>query len=141
MADVSTAGHIGIEWTRYLVSPSWKHTLEAAAPGSGPLAYNDQKAKKIAILMTDGEFNKAYVSGLNSTTAAKELCKRMKEDEIEVFTIGFKLTEAAAKSVMSECASSDTGGIQHYYLVADGAALTNAFQEIAKNAERLALTR
>lgn len=140
-ANGSTAGHIGIQWTRYLLSPSWRDTLEAAAPGSGPLEYNDDKAKKIAILMTDGEFNKSYISGLNSMDAAKELCRRMKQDKIEVFTIGFKLTDANAKIVMSECASDDAGGVKHYYLAADGAALTSAFQEIARNAERLALTK
>lgn len=150
-ANGYTAGHIGIQWTRYMLSPSWRSVLENAAPGSGPLEYTDNKAKKIAILMTDGAFNTAFAGvstsektrldqRTKSQNAARELCNRMKQDGIEIFTIGFMLA-AGDRDVMAKCASADTNGIQHYYLAADGAALASAFQEIARNAERLALTQ
>ncbi|WP_320410197.1 pilus assembly protein [Mesorhizobium sp. Root157] len=150
-ADGYTAGHIGVQWTRYLLSPSWRSVLESAVPGSGPLEYTDNKAKKIAILMTDGAFNTAF-AGVSSSektrsnqktrsqNAARELCSRMKQDGIEIFTIGFMLA-AGDQDVMSNCASPDTSGIKHYFLAADGAALKTAFQEIARNTERLALTQ
>lgn len=151
-ADGYTAGHIGVQWTRYMLSPSWRNVLEKAVPNSGPAEYADKKVKKIAILMTDGEFNTAFAGvpqdeptrnkqGDRSRPAAEEMCRRMKQDNIEVFTIGFMLSDANARTVMQNCASNDHSGIQHYYLAADGDALKAAFSEIAKNAERLALTK
>jgi Flp pilus assembly protein TadG len=147
-----TAGHIGIQWTRYLLSPNWKSVLEDAAKGSGPAEYNDRKTAKIAILMTDGEFNTAYAGvprrertevyqAPRSQAAAEELCRRMKTDGIQVFTIGFMLTEAGAKRTLANCASPDTSSIRHHYQVATGAELTAAFKEIAANTERLLITR
>ncbi len=151
-ADGYTAGHIGVQWTRYLLSPGWRSALEAAAPGSGPADYTDNKVKKIAVLMTDGEFNTAFAGvsrnddtrggqGTLARAAAEEMCRRMKQDNIEVFTVGFMLDNADARKVMENCASQDHAGIQHYYLAADGEALKAAFKDIAGNAERLALTK
>lgn len=151
-ADGYTAGHIGVQWTRYLLSPAWRSTLEAAVPGSGPASYTDNKVKKIAVLMTDGEFNTAFAGvprsentrnaqGDRSRPAAEEMCRLMKKDKIEVFTVGFMLENADARAVMQNCASDDYGGVQHFYLAADGEALKAAFKDIARNAERLALTR
>lgn len=151
-ADGFTAGHIGIQWTRYLLSPKWRGTLEAAVSGSGPAEYNDKKAKKIAILMTDGLFNTAFAGvptneptrdkqATRSQAAAAKMCERMKLDKIEVFTVGFMLDDPEARTVMEDCASDDYSDIQHYYLAADGEALKAAFREIASNAEKLALTR
>ena len=65
----------------------------------------------------------------------------MKKDGIDVYTIGFMLNNASAKGVMKKCASKDTGNVQHYYDAANGAALNAAFQKIAANIERLALTK
>ncbi len=150
-ADGFTAGHIGIQWTRYLLSPKWRGTLEAAVPDSGPAEYNDRKAKKIAILMTDGLFNTAFAGVRRgddlhdqaelSQAAAMTMCQRMKLDKIEVFTVGFMLDDPNARIVMKDCASDDYGDIRHYYLAADGEALKAAFREIAANAEKLILTR
>ncbi|MGB3415961.1 MAG: TadE/TadG family type IV pilus assembly protein [Mesorhizobium sp.] len=153
-ADGYTAGHIGVQWTRYMLSPSWRDRLEAAAPGSGPADYTDRKVKKIAILMTDGEFNTAFAgvarsertqAGSTAATigraAAEEMCRRMKQDSIEIFTVGFMLDNADARAVMQNCASNDSNGIRHYYLAADGDALKAAFSDIARNAEQLALTK
>jgi Flp pilus assembly protein TadG len=151
-ADGFTAGHIGIQWTRYLLSPKWRGTLEAAVSGSGPAEYTDKKAKKIAILMTDGLFNTAFAGvpaneetrneqAARSQAAAMTMCQRMKLDKIEVFTVGFMLDDPSAKVVMQKCASDDYGDVRHYYLAADGAALKAAFREIAANAETLVLTR
>jgi Flp pilus assembly protein TadG len=151
-ANGYTAGHIGVQWTRYMLSPSWRSTLEAAVPGSGPADYTDNKVKKIAVLMTDGEFNTAFAGvprgdatrnaqGDRSRPAAEEMCRRMKLDKIEIFTVGFMLDNPDARAVMQNCASDDHSGIQHYYLAADGEALKAAFKEIAGNAERLALTK
>lgn len=149
-----TAGQIGIQWTRYLLSPKWADELTANYPGSAPTAYNS-RVKKIAILMTDGEFNTAYAevpadapreenpAGGQSTRSsdfAKTLCRAMKDQEIEVFTIGFMLDTDQAMDTMEDCASTYPAKVQHFYAVDDGAALNQAFEEITRNMEKLQLT-
>ena len=144
-----TAGHIGIQWSWYLLSPKWASVMPAAAK---PAAYDPKKAGKYAILMTDGEFNTAYAGvergGVTdggqvrrSGDHAKRLCEEMKAEGIEIFTVGFMLNERDAKDVMRACASDDKGSVKHYYDTSSGTELDAAFQDIAANIERLALTR
>src|SRR5262249_49808535 len=68
----STAGHLGVAWGWYLLSPNWGYLWPAEsqpAPYSG-LADLDARGlpllRKIVILMTDGEFNTAYCNGVIS---------------------------------------------------------------------------
>jgi hypothetical protein len=66
----------------------------------------------------------------------------MKSDGIEIFTIGFALPSdqgAAAREVLTNCASPDTAMTKHFYDAADGDELRKAFQDIVRNIERLAL--
>ena len=143
-----TAGQIGIQWSWYMLSPKWGKVMEASAQ---PLAYHDKKVAKYAILMTDGEFNTAFADvshgstvraqNVKSRSYAERLCTEMKKQGIDVFTVGFKLNEAAAKNVMKNCSSPDTGSIRHYFEASTGKELNDAFTEIARNIERLALTR
>ena len=78
---------------------------------------------------------------LKKDTTYEQICAAMKADGIEIFTVGFMLKEAGAKSVMKNCANTDTSSLKHYFDVATGAELDAAFQEIARNIERLALTK
>ncbi|MGE0284121.1 MAG: hypothetical protein AB7P20_26385, partial [Rhizobiaceae bacterium] len=111
-ADGGTAGHIGIQWTRYMLSPNWGDFLEARVDGSKPADYDDG-VRKIAILMTDGEFNAAYAGvpdnertsrdqETRSNDYAEMLCDAMKADDIEIFTIGFMLE--SGKDILKDCA-------------------------------------
>jgi Flp pilus assembly protein TadG len=147
-AEGHTAGQIGIQWSWYMLSPRWAEVLPAAAR---PAPHDPKSVAKIAILMTDGEFNTAYADvahGSNvrsqstkSRNYAEELCARMRRDGIEVFTVGFMLREANARAVMRACASPDSGSVRHYYDASTGAELVDAYRQIARNIERLALTR
>ena len=148
VAEGHTAGPIGIQWSWYMLSPSWTEALSAEA---APSAYDLEQTAKYAILMTDGEFNTAYAGVADGSNVrgqagkardhAERLCEEMKRAGIEVFTIGFLLREANARATMSNCASPDTGSIQHYFETSSGAELDAAFQTIARNIESLALTR
>lgn len=143
-----TAGHIGVQWSWYMLSPKWRDVLPKAAQ---PLDYDPKKVAKYAILMTDGEFNTAFagVAKKGTTTNqptlsrgnADKLCAEMREDGIEIFTVGFMLNDANAKKIMQKCASSDSASIKHYYETSSGAELNQAFQAIARNIERLAITK
>lgn len=147
-ASGHTAGSIGIQWSWYMLSPQWRGVLPASAR---PEPHDPKAVAKYAVLMTDGEFNTTFagvVTGENprnqpsmSRRHAERLCAEMKKQGIEVFTIGFMLTERNAKDVMRACASPDEGGTQHYYEVSTGAELDEAYQTIARNIERLSLTQ
>ena len=147
-AGGSTAGHIGIQWSWYMLSPKWANVLPAA---SAPLAYNPKKVAKYAILMTDGEFNTAFAGvpkGGNTTAQAglsgayaEHLCDEMKKDGIEIFTVGFMLKEAGAKAVLGDCASPNAKSVKHYYDTSSGAELNAAFLDIARKIESLSITQ
>jgi Flp pilus assembly protein TadG len=143
----STAGQIGTAFAWYLLSPNWADVWPVE---STPTPYGTPKTKKIAVLMTDGEYNtlqgKQYSDGsAQATTAlnhAKSLCAAMKKNalvsdpNIEVFTVGFKLTTAASKSMLKNCATD----ANHYYETSTGDALKAAFRDIALRISKLRLT-
>jgi Flp pilus assembly protein TadG len=144
----NTAGQIGIQWSWYMLSPQWRDVLPASAR---PEPHDEKKVAKYAVLMTDGEFNTTFADVLDgenprnqpvkSRRHAERLCAEMKGQGIEVFTIGFMLREQNAKAVMKACASPDDNGSQHYFEASTGAELDQAYQTIARNIERLSLTR
>lgn len=152
-----TAGAIAIQWTYYMLSPKWRGAIKTAKLGDGPSDHDDKKISKVAILMTDGQFNTAFAGvssnfngqGSNTRQNAEALCKKMKDDKIEIFTIGFDLDNKdmskeerdAAKGVLKKCATQDTSAIKHYFEASTGEELDNALQEIVGNTERLALTQ
>jgi Flp pilus assembly protein TadG len=143
----STAGHLGTAFAWYLLSPNWSSVWPAE---SAPAPYGTPKLKKIAILMTDGEYNTLqgtqYSDGSAQATIALTnatmLCTAMKKNtlssdpNIEVYTVGFKLDSAAAKAMLKSCASS----VSHYYETTSGDGLKAAFRDIALKISRLRLT-
>lgn len=134
-----TAGHLGTAWAWYHLSPNWGSVFPA---GSQPAAYGTDKLMKIAILMTDGEFNTEYDSqgistgswgagsAVNNTSVnqAKALCDGMKAKGITVYTVGFDLGgNQTAINTLNYCAT-DAG---HFYDAANGDQLKQAFRDIA----------
>ena len=141
-----TAGHLGTAWAWYLLSPNWASLW----PSSTPAPYGTT-VKKIAILMTDGEYNTQYDSnGISvnqnsyptcsgaangcSTTQARALCTAMKQQGISVYTIGFDLGgNQTAIDTLSQCATAPatpTDPVQ-FYNVTSGVQLQQAFHDIA----------
>ena len=146
-----TGGGTGVQWSYYMLSPKWRDTIRNAGLGDGPADHDPKEVAKIAILMTDGEFNTVHADvpsdrsvrnqASKARANAEAICGRMKADGIEIFTIGFKLPNAAARNVMKNCASPDTGTLKHYYETSSGTELNDAFMTIARNIEALALTQ
>lgn len=152
-----TAGAIAVQWTYYMLSPKWRNTIKNAGLGNGPANHDKRKVSKVAILMTDGQFNTAFAgvsSGFNRQDSktrqnAESICKNMKDDGIEIYTIGFDLNNRdmsreereAAKGVLKNCATADSSAIKHYFEASTGEELDAAFREIIANTERLALTQ
>ena len=64
LAVGATAGHIGTAWGWYLLSPDWSGVLEHSAPKP----YSDALVSKYMIVMTDGIFNRSYLTGSTDAT-------------------------------------------------------------------------
>ncbi|MEZ5843625.1 MAG: VWA domain-containing protein [Hyphomicrobiaceae bacterium] len=132
-ADGGTAGHLGTHWAWNLLSPRWTSVWPAA---SAPRPYGEITTKgpkgnpllqKIAVLMTDGEYNTWY-SGDSSTTQARAICDNIKATGIKVYAIGFQIAAGGdAETTLKGCAS----GSEYYYNAEDGASLREAFRDIA----------
>lgn len=159
-ATGSTAGQIGTAWGWYMLSPNFASLWPVA---SRPAAYGTPKLIKVAIIMTDGDFNTIYYNGViaqdagsgsggstvhinhDSTngdgfTQAKALCAAMKAPgtNIEIYTVGLGLSgSAAAVDFLSKCATSAS----HMYLPNTGADLQTAFHDIAMKISRLRLSK
>jgi Flp pilus assembly protein TadG len=155
--DGSTAGQIGISWGWYMISPNFGYLWPSE---SAPAAYGTQELIKIAVIMTDGEFNTSYCNGViskdagsgsgsssdhincnatNGSSASQALksCQAMKDKGIIVFTVGFDLDSQSAKDLMKQCATSES----YAYIASNGTALKEAFRSIAINISRLRLSK
>jgi Flp pilus assembly protein TadG len=155
----STAGHLGTAWAYYLLSPKW-NSLFPAASAAGPYSdltvmnsKNQPKLRKIAVLMTDGDYNINYCKGVEaqnsdqspdikcnsengkSQAQAASLCSAIKNAKIEVFAVGFQVS-AAAKTFLTGCATDAS----HYYDATTDVALQAAFRDIALKIATLRLT-
>jgi len=146
-----TAGHLGTAWAWYTLAPNWASLW----PASTPAAYGSANLQKIAILMTDGEYNTQYDSNgiaVNqnsyptcaqaangcSTTQARALCSAMKAKGIVVYTIGFQLGgNQTAIDTLNQCAT-EAGKA---YTADDGDQLKQAFRDIAIKLTSLYLSK
>ena len=157
--DGGTAGHIGVQWAWYMLSPNWASLLPEPQK---PMGYDSSKVGKFAILMTDGLFNLSYFDASQVPNpngvyqdgkapprdAAIKLCDGMKAKGIEIYTIGFDLynkgiPEASRKQaidLLKGCASPENTG-KHFFDASTGPELKAAFEKIAQNLNRLALTK
>ena len=111
-ATGSTAGHIGLAWGWYMLSPNIGYPFSAA---STPAAYSAEDLLKVVVLMTDGDFNTAYCNGVvskdagsgsgsgyehidcnatngTSLTQAAAMCTAIKNAGIIIYTVGFEIS-------------------------------------------------
>jgi hypothetical protein len=153
----STAGHIGMAWGWYSVSPNF-NSLWSGAP-AGPYAPED--TLKAVIIMTDGEFNTPYNTGViarnagsgsggtwdkinqNSTNGdpfsqGEALCDAMKASGVIVYTVGFQISSGGnAAALLAACASSP----HHAHLPSSGSDLSEAFAAIGRDITRLRISK
>jgi hypothetical protein len=125
------------------------------------VAYGTDSVQKIAILMTDGEYNTQYDSnGISanygsttscpqaangcSTPQARALCTAMKAKGITIYTVGFQLGgNQTAIDTLSQCASPPTSPLDpvKFYNADDGDQLKQAFRDIALKLTSLYLSK
>jgi Flp pilus assembly protein TadG len=138
-----TAGHIGMSWAWYMLSPSWGSLLPTA---SQPGSYSPSETVKAVLLMSDGDFNMSYLSGASTDLVAmtnesyqqfQDICAGMKQKRITVFMVGFGVPEARAQTEMQACATSPA----HYFQAVTGNELKTAFMTIAMQLKQMRLTK
>nr|WP_321442203.1 pilus assembly protein TadG-related protein [uncultured Hyphomonas sp.] len=133
-AGGGTAGHLGIAWGWYLISPKWKSIWPAA---SEPWAYDEVNATKALILMTDGDFNSQHFSASKgSFQQSMDLCDQMKAapSKVTIYTVGFQVPDSVQKTgdgrtILEYCATSPAFA----YSAADGDELLQVYKEIAQS--------
>ncbi|MEM9739859.1 MAG: TadE/TadG family type IV pilus assembly protein [Pseudomonadota bacterium] len=119
-----TAGHLGMAWGRYLIAPEWSSVWPVT---STPLNYNEPDARKIIIMMTDGQFNRTYHSNLGTSfDQAKSHCDQAKTQGIIIYTISFD-APADAQAALDYCSS----GVDYAFDVNNGQELLDAYTAIA----------
>lgn len=169
-ASGGTAGHLGTAWAWYTLSPNWNSLWSSSNQAR---AYDSNKesktyVRKVAVLMTDGEYNTQYevvtssskkvgiVADQNATTScpsatngcssvqAVELCKGMKAAGVEVYAIVFG-TDTGAVSTMKQCAlnadDTDPSKPKRFYAAKDGDELKSAYRDIGIKLTALYLSK
>ena len=153
----STAGQIGLAWGWYTVSPTFNSLWPSNTAGPNV----PRETLKVVILMTDGDFNSPYCTGVlagdagtgsgstadhincNATNGdpfeqATALCAAMKAQTITVYTVGFAVTSGSdAAKILSECATSK----EYAFLPASGADLKDDFAVIGRDITRLRISK
>ena len=159
-ATGSTAGHLGIAWGWYMVSPNFNGPWPAA---SQPAPKTEKNVLRAVVLMTDGAFNTSYCNGVisqisgngsgdentkincdpangDSFSQAQKLCDAMKaaDPPIRVYTVAFDVGDIqAAKDIMANCATDSS----YAFEATTGADLSAAFAKIGENLSYLRVTK
>lgn len=151
----STAGQLGAAWAWYMISPSFKDVWDDEAENKAD-AYDADDLVKVAVLMTDGEFNYSSCYGISDGTLpssyrsancdtakgpfaqAETICQNMKDAGVVVYTVGLAInTSLYADDFLIKCASDP----QYAHLAADEAELQVAFKKIAQSISRLRISK
>jgi Flp pilus assembly protein TadG len=114
--------YTGAAWASRFLDTGWGGALPA---GAKPDTAN--RANKFAILMTDGD--QAEINGVNRAIAdatLTDVCDRMRNQGIEIFTIGFSVS-SAAESLLKKCAGRDS----NFAKASNSADLIGAFERIS----------
>ena len=151
----NTAGQLGIAWAWYMLSPNFANIWDSEDENV-PLDYEAPELAKVAILMTDGEFNTQTCNGIFSAAdcsadnpsdvpgpsasfrQARKICDAMKEQDIIIYTVGLELnTSQYSDDFLLACATSP----DHAFLADNTAELENAFKDIAISISRLRISK
>lgn len=156
-AEWSTAGQIGIAWGWYMLSPNFNSIWPSGSAG----AYNTAETLKAVVIMTDGEFNSPYCSGVISRdagpssggsankidcapdnsdpfTQSEALCDAMKARGVVVYTVGLGISSTGeAADLLRYCAT----GSGYFHLADDADDLADAFGAIGRDITQLRISR
>ena len=131
-------------WT-YLPSGlmwGWR-TLDSRAPFQQAVSNTDTNTDKIMIVMTDGantrSKNGAFHEGtsqLDADDKAEEVCSRIKNENITVYTIAYEVDDRTTENLLRNCASDQ----DKYFDASNASQLEDAFGVIAASLTELRIT-
>jgi Flp pilus assembly protein TadG len=165
-AEGGTAGQIGVGWGWYMVSP----TFGAIFPTeSRPEPYGTRNLLKVVIIMTDGEFNAVYYTGVRARDSgsgggaddrwinhdsnngspfiqAVTMCTAMKRQGVIVYTVGFDITSTVDRTptivdTAKEVMEQCATDASHVYLPNNGTSLKTAFGAIGRSISQLRISK
>ncbi|MEM5516510.1 pilus assembly protein TadG-related protein [Henriciella sp. AS95] len=132
-AGGNTAGHLGVAWGWYMISPEWASLLPTT---SAPLPYDEPDSAKAIVLMTDGAFNTVGDPGIGSSTwQAKKVCDNIKAADIVIYSVAFQ-APSAGEEVLQYCASD----AESFFTPQNGEQLRSAYQAIASSISDLRIS-
>lgn len=132
-AEGHTAGHLGIAWAWYLISPNWADVWPSDAE---PKQYDDANVLKAIVIMSDGEFDTFYDSrNGGSKKQSLKLCQNIKAANITVFAVAYDLPNHA-HDILKACASHPN----YFFDAKTGTDLRDAFKAIADELTGLRLS-
>ncbi|GGB66924.1 TadE/TadG family type IV pilus assembly protein [Henriciella pelagia] len=132
-AGGNTAGHLGVAWGWYMISPQWTTILPI---DSAPLPYDEPDTAKAIVLMTDGAFNTTGDSGNGtSSVQARNVCDNIKTAGIVIYSVAFQAPEAG-EEVLHYCASD----AESFFTPQNGQQLQDAYQAIASSISDLRIS-
>ncbi|MBK8198379.1 MAG: hypothetical protein IPK75_08405 [Acidobacteria bacterium] len=140
VAEGGTAGHLGIAWGWYLLSPNWSSIWPSE---SAPRQYGATRTSKFMILMTDGDFNIQHPTATRSSfQQSMDLCDQMKSlpSNIQIFTVGFQVPSNVqrtgdGRTILEYCATSPG----HAFSADNGDELIEVYRTIARSISDLRL--
>ncbi len=140
--DGWTAGHIGLAWGWYSVSPNWS----AFWPANNQPKPQSPDVLKGVLLMTDGMFNTAYFGGNkngddptvvhSSGDQALGLCQNIRDAGVALFTVAFDAPVSAA-DLLTTCA----GGAGNAFTAATSSELRDKFRLVADRLSSLRIAK
>ncbi|WP_068310809.1 TadE/TadG family type IV pilus assembly protein [Polycladidibacter hongkongensis] len=159
----TTAGHAGLNWGYFTLSPKWGDFWASyGSAQSRPSDYSDQSVRKAIIFMTDGEFNsytyqkrghannwdwamKIMFSGSRKLAEfrVQEVCAEIRKDGIELFTLAFDnsgrgaLKGSNTERILKECATDP----QNYIYANKSKELVSAFEMFGSRLTHLHLSK
>lgn len=126
----STAGHLGIAWGWYTVSPKWNAIFTGS---NAPNAYDSATTYKAVVIMSDFDMNSYYESGNGTAnTQFESLCTQIKAAGVKIFTVGYNVSGSSNNTRRINCASPNDS-TTYTYTTTTVSGMLDAFEEIASS--------
>jgi len=135
-ADGNTYIPAGLSW-------GWR-ALDNREPLTEAASLPAGDTDKVMVIMTDGNNFKSKDGILHNLSdngdgadlTTQRLCDRIKDDDIQVFTIAYEVTDAPTRNLLRNCATSSV----NYFNATNAAQLNEAFQAIGNSLNELRIT-
>lgn len=122
----TTAAHIGLAWSWYMLSPKWSSIFTGT---TAPNTYDAEKTYKAIVILSDFDFNTYYESANGTANYQfEQLCTQIKAAGIKIYTVGYKVSGTTNNARRINCASPDEDGKTYTYTTSTVDGMIEAFK-------------